>query len=98
MARVPGIKFYVRCAPMYGSCSPQAADFRYSRCGNGLDHWRTQQHHLAAGDYSRWVRDATKDDDLAAELAEIERNPEEDALASRERIKAAIERRYSGPA
>jgi hypothetical protein len=58
----------------------------------------TWQHHLAAGDYSRWVRDAIKDDELAAELAEIECNTEEDVLASREQVKAAIERRYTGPA
>ena len=58
----------------------------------------TWQHHLAAGDYSHWVRSAIKDDELAAELAEIERDLEEDALESREQIKAAIERRYTGPA
>lgn len=58
----------------------------------------TWQHHLMAGDYSAWVRHAIKDEELAAELAEVEREHAPDAQASRSQVKAAIERRYTGPA
>jgi hydroxymethylpyrimidine pyrophosphatase-like HAD family hydrolase len=58
----------------------------------------TWMHHLHAGDYSRWLREAIKDDELAAEAAQAEAEPEAGAAATRERIRAAIERRYTGPA
>jgi hypothetical protein len=51
-----------------------------------------------AGDYSAWMRDAIKDEDLAAEFAAVERDRELSADDSRARIKAAIDRRYTGPA
>ena len=69
----------------------------FVQIGAGVDD-ATWQHHLAAGDYSRWVGDAIKDDELAAELAEIEGDTGLDPQASREQVKAAIERRYTGPA
>jgi hypothetical protein len=58
----------------------------------------TWLHHLRAGDYSRWLGSAINDSELAAEIAAIERDTALDAAASRARIKAAIERRYTGPA
>ena len=41
---------------------------------------------------------AIKDDELAAEFAAVEREPDLDPRASRGRIKEAIDRRYTGPA
>ena len=58
----------------------------------------TWLHHLAAGDYSAWVRDSIKDDELAADLAAVERDTSLDADASRGKIRKAIESRYTGPA
>ena len=59
---------------------------------------RTWLYHLRAGDYSAWIRDAIKDENLAGEVATIERAPELSAADSRARIKQAIDRRYTGPA
>jgi HAD superfamily hydrolase (TIGR01484 family) len=58
----------------------------------------TWLHHLARGDYSRWFRDAIKDDELAAEVERIEGDHALGAAASRQRIREAIERRYTAPA
>jgi HAD superfamily hydrolase (TIGR01484 family) len=59
---------------------------------------RTWLHHLRAGDYSAWFRDAIKDPDLAEECAAIEHEGGLSAADSRARIKEAIDRRYTGPA
>jgi HAD superfamily hydrolase (TIGR01484 family) len=59
---------------------------------------RTWLHHLRAGHYSAWMRDAIKDEDLADEFAAVERDRELSADDSRARIKAAVDRRYTGPA
>ena len=45
-----------------------------------------------------WARDAIKDEELAADFAAVERESGLDPAKSRARIKAAIERRYTGPA
>jgi hypothetical protein len=58
----------------------------------------TWLHHLRAGDYSAWIRDAIKDQDLAEEVAAVERDRELDPNDSRARIKEAVDRRYTGPA
>jgi len=55
-------------------------------------------HHLRAGDYSRWLRDSIKDDELANDVAGIERDAALTASQSRGRVKEAIEHRYSGAA
>jgi HAD superfamily hydrolase (TIGR01484 family) len=59
---------------------------------------RTWLHHLHAGDYSAWIRDAIKDEDLAAEVAAVERDRDLDPQDSRACIKEAVDRRYTGPA
>jgi hypothetical protein len=64
--------------------------------GDGVDD-ETWQHHRAANDYSRWIREEIKDAELAAEVEAVERNPQPIAEA-RAAIRAAIERRYTLPA
>jgi hypothetical protein len=58
----------------------------------------TWLHHLGRGDYSRWMRKAIKDETLADEVARVERDHPHAAAASRARIRAAIEHRYTAPA
>jgi hypothetical protein len=54
----------------------------------------TWEHHLRHGDYSRWFREAIKDEDLAAEAQRIEKDA---AMKSRDEIRDAIENRYTLP-
>lgn len=58
----------------------------------------TWLHHLRAGDYSRWLRDSIKDLELAAKAEKAEADVDADPAITRERIRDAIERRYTGPA
>jgi HAD superfamily hydrolase (TIGR01484 family) len=57
----------------------------------GVDE-ETWMHHLARRDYSKWFRAVIKDDGLAAEAEQIESGG---GLESRDRIRDAIERRYT---
>ncbi len=54
--------------------------------------------HLKRGDYSRWLRDALKDADLASEVEETERDESLADRQSRERVKNAILQKYTAPA
>jgi HAD superfamily hydrolase (TIGR01484 family) len=63
----------------------------------GIDD-RTWEHHRQSGDYSRWFREAIKNEELAREAAEVERDPRLDPKESRDRIAQAISRRYTAPA
>ena len=58
----------------------------------------TWEHHRSAGDYSRWFRDAIKDDGLAQEAAAIEAHSGLDAARSRREIENAVRHRYTVPA
>lgn len=58
----------------------------------------TWLHHLRAGDYSRWFREAIKDEELAREAATVEADQALSADESRGRIRTAIEERYTLPA
>ena len=60
----------------------------------GVDE-QTWLHHLRHGDYSRWFRDAIKDEELADAAAEIEAQAESGAHATRERMKALVTERYA---
>jgi HAD superfamily hydrolase (TIGR01484 family) len=57
----------------------------------------TWLHHLRRGDYSRWFGGVIGDEGLAGEAREIEARPDLSAAESRERIREAIERRYTQP-
>ncbi len=59
------------------------------------DTWR---YHLRAGDYSRWFRENIKDPELASEAERIERARDLSPRESREKIREAIEHRYTAPA
>jgi hypothetical protein len=55
----------------------------------------TWLHHLRAGDYSRWVRDVIKDEELATEIAGVENAHGMSAPESRAAIADLIARRYT---
>jgi hydroxymethylpyrimidine pyrophosphatase-like HAD family hydrolase len=69
----------------------------FSQIAEGVDD-TTWLHHLRQGDYSRWMRNSIKDEELAAEVQAIEEQHAGSATASRRRIRAAIESRYTLPA
>jgi hydroxymethylpyrimidine pyrophosphatase-like HAD family hydrolase/energy-coupling factor transporter ATP-binding protein EcfA2 len=69
----------------------------FVQIAKGLDD-DTWLYHLRRGDYSAWFRDAIKDRQLADEAATIERELADDAGASRDRIRRAIDARYTLPA
>ncbi len=65
----------------------------FMQLAEGVDD-ETWQYHLKNGDYSRWFRNAIKDEDLAAAAEQAERNgvsPDE----SRKVIRDAIEQKYT---
>jgi len=68
----------------------------FIQLAEGVDD-ETWLHHLRIQDYSRWFREAIKDEDLASEAAGVERQTGLAPGQSRELIKAAIERRYTMP-
>lgn len=53
--------------------------------------------HLRRQDYSRWVREAIADEDLATEIERVE-TAEDDAAASRAQVNEIVKRRYTAPA
>jgi hypothetical protein len=56
----------------------------------------TWLHHLKRHDYSRWMSEAIKDDELSEEVRQAEDSA--DPAESRQRVREAIERRYTAPA
>jgi hypothetical protein len=58
----------------------------------------TWSHHLRAGDYSRWFREAIKDEALAEDAATVERDRNLEPADSRAKVREAIEKRYTLPA
>jgi hypothetical protein len=58
----------------------------------------TWLHHLHEGAYSRWFREAIKDEELAAEAEPVEADTTLSAAESRERIKEFVDKRYTAPA
>jgi HAD superfamily hydrolase (TIGR01484 family) len=67
----------------------------FNQIADGVDDL-TWVHHLRRGDYSRWFREKIKDEALADEAAEVERESELSPKESRARIREAVERRYTG--
>ena len=67
----------------------------FLQIAEGVDD-ETWTHHAKRHDVSRWISEAIKDDDLAAEVRAAE--GESDPKTSRRHVREAIERRYTGPA
>jgi hydroxymethylpyrimidine pyrophosphatase-like HAD family hydrolase/energy-coupling factor transporter ATP-binding protein EcfA2 len=66
----------------------------FLQMAGGVDD-ETWLHHLRAGDYSRWFRESIKDPALADEAAEIEQEKQLSPADSRDKVRAAVQRRYS---
>jgi AAA domain-containing protein len=69
----------------------------FLQLADGVDD-ETWLYHLKRGDYSRWVRERIKDDALASEVEQSERETPLDPQAGRKRIREAIEKSYTAPA
>ncbi len=68
----------------------------FIQIADGVDD-ETWLHHLKAHDYSRWMREAIKDEELSAEIRQAE-DSGSDTAETRRRVREAIERRYTAPA
>jgi hypothetical protein len=69
----------------------------FTQLAEGIDD-ETWLHHLHGGDYSTWIRDAIKDDEMAEEVAAIERAAQMSATETRTAVIDAINRRYASSA
>jgi hydroxymethylpyrimidine pyrophosphatase-like HAD family hydrolase len=67
----------------------------FLQMADGVDD-ETWLHHLKRHDYSRWMSEAIKDDQLSEEVRQAEDSG--DPAESRQRVREAIERRYTAPA
>jgi hydroxymethylpyrimidine pyrophosphatase-like HAD family hydrolase len=70
---------------------------QFLELADGVDE-ETWEYHFRLGDYSRWFREAIKDDELADEAELLERSHDAAKAASLPRLRTAIERRYTLPA
>lgn len=66
----------------------------FCHIGKGIDQ-ETWLYHLRRGDYSRWIRESVKDEDLAALVQQVEQNKNLSPQDTRNRICDAIEARYT---
>lgn len=69
----------------------------FAQLADGVDE-ETWTYHLRQKDYSRWFREAIKDETLVAAAEQVENQADLSPGESRQRIKAAIEERYTLPA
>jgi HAD superfamily hydrolase (TIGR01484 family) len=69
----------------------------FTQLAEGIDD-ATWNHHLAAADYSGWLRESVKDQSIAEEVAAIEGEKGLSAAESRKRIVEAIRKHYTDPA
>jgi len=69
----------------------------FVQLAEGVDE-NTWLYHLHQQDYSHWLQEAIKDDELAADVADIETQSHLSAHESRDRVKSAITQRYTLPA
>lgn len=77
-----------------GALNLRAANLtRFVELADGVDE-ATWAHHLAHGEYSKWVREMIKDPELATQLAALETAGDSPA-ESRRRVLAAIRARYA---
>jgi len=71
--------------------------FQFLQLADGVDD-ETWEFHRKNGDFSRWVREQMKDNQLADELAAIEADASASPKDTRAAVRAAIEARYTLPA
>ena len=69
----------------------------FLQTADGVDE-ATFVHHLRQQDYSSWLRVSVKDDELAKEVGQIEKQQDLKPDQARAELRAAIEARYSAPA
>lgn len=69
----------------------------FLQLADGVDD-ETWEYHRKNGDFSKWVRAQIKDEDLAAELEQIEVNQKANPNDTRAAVRASIEARYTLPA
>jgi hydroxymethylpyrimidine pyrophosphatase-like HAD family hydrolase len=69
----------------------------FAQIAEGLDD-STWKFHLSNGDYSRWLRESIKDDEIAKAVADIERNSKLSASESKRLVIRAIRKHYTAPA
>jgi len=69
----------------------------FLKLADGVDD-ATWTFHREQGEYSQWLKDAIKDDELAGIAATIEKDSSLDPKASRLRFREEIEKRYTAPA
>jgi HAD superfamily hydrolase (TIGR01484 family) len=65
--------------------------------GDGVDD-ATWNFHLRNRDYSEWFKTIVKDEELAGEVASVEEDTTLSAEESRQKVRVAIESRYTAPA
>jgi phosphoglycolate phosphatase (TIGR01487 family) len=68
----------------------------FNQLAEGVDD-ETWLFHLRQNHYSKWMRDAIKDEALASEVIQIESDPQATSQESRKKIIEAVNRRYTGP-
>jgi hypothetical protein len=68
----------------------------FLQLADGVDD-ETWNYHLHRGDYSQWFRVAIKDEKLAEEVEQFERLDSLNPRESRDKIRDAVERRYTAP-
>ncbi|HEY9446517.1 MAG TPA: haloacid dehalogenase, partial [Burkholderiales bacterium] len=68
----------------------------FCQLAEGIDE-ETWMFHLRRHDYSRWLRDVIKDEELAATVEDIERRGELAPDETRAWVRAAVEARYTLP-
>jgi hydroxymethylpyrimidine pyrophosphatase-like HAD family hydrolase len=66
----------------------------FIQIAEGLDD-ETWLYHLRNGDYSQWIREAIKDEALALEVREIEKDGKEAPMKTRTAVIEAINKRYT---
>ena len=92
----PDRSFYFRGPGARLNLRAQNLSF-FNQIAEGLDD-ETWLFHLRQGDYSRWFREAIKDEELAREAEAIEKDEVLAPGESRGRIREVIEARYTAPA
>jgi energy-coupling factor transporter ATP-binding protein EcfA2 len=69
----------------------------FLQLAEGVDD-ETWTFHLRRNDYSEWFKTMIKDEELARQAAQVERDPDISAQQSRDHIRQAVESRYTAPA